>query len=497
MNHSPACHGTPRAVAHAPLRHVYLQATLPSKHLLLASAVALACSFSSAALAENQGAAEQFISTDNASALVVFQGDMIFEPGDAPSQTGDNALSARGFGHDRALARWPNGIIPYAFDPDIDSGERESILQAIAHYHTRTRITFVESQDGDGHDTRLVFRPAGGCASFVGRTDKAEQDLFVEGCSTGSIIHELAHAIGLYHEHTRRDRDNFISVNWDEIASGKEHNFEILTTNAQEFGDYDYGSIMHYGEKFFSRNNQNTINVPDGVVIGQRSALSDLDIATIDGMYATDLDLSIGGRSATVTALDGTSREGLILDVSVTNLGDLGAHSIALDISLGDSAEWLGISEGSGWDCLISGQQLNCSRATHASEANSRFELTVDPGAASMDDLNAQLVSRTLDNDLSNNGYVNGQPATIAEKDAEIAQDSNPDTPTSAPDNSISSNNQAVGNEPDTPNTGSTIDQTPSLGAASESAAGAGGPLLLMLTGMSLWLRRRDLKAAA
>lgn len=50
---------------------------------------------------------------------------------------------------------------------------------------------------------------------------------------------------------------------------------------------YDYGSIMHYGQYSFSRNNGATI-VPkkSGVTIGQRDQLSSIDIAEIRSYYS-------------------------------------------------------------------------------------------------------------------------------------------------------------------------------------------------------------------
>ena len=52
---------------------------------------------------------------------------------------------------------------------------------------------------------------------------------------------------------------------------------------------YDYESIMHYGSKFFTKNEKDTIRIRHtgigNVRIGQRKRLSDIDIAQINAMY--------------------------------------------------------------------------------------------------------------------------------------------------------------------------------------------------------------------
>ena len=35
----------------------------------------------------------------------------------------------------------------------------------------------------------------------------------------GIIMHEFLHALGFQHEHVRADRDDFITVNWNNIES--------------------------------------------------------------------------------------------------------------------------------------------------------------------------------------------------------------------------------------------------------------------------------------
>ena len=74
-----------------------------------------------------------------------------------------------------------------------------------------------------------------------------------------TIVHELVHTLGFVHEHTRPDRDDFISVNMDNIQLGKEKNFEIRKHGTSDFFEkgnvnskntpYDVLSLLHYGPR--------------------------------------------------------------------------------------------------------------------------------------------------------------------------------------------------------------------------------------------------------
>ena len=75
------------------------------------------------------------------------------------------------------------------------------------------------------------------------------------------MVHELLHTLGFVHEHNRPDRNDFISINMDNIQSGKEVNFEkrpLGTSVNPERGSvdsmntpYDVFSVLHYGPKVF------------------------------------------------------------------------------------------------------------------------------------------------------------------------------------------------------------------------------------------------------
>ena len=61
------------------------------------------------------------------------------------------------------------------------------------------------------------------CWSAVGKWGgKQHLSLYVYGCIyVGTAIHELMHAVGFYHEHNRNDRDNYVTIHFENVVKGK------------------------------------------------------------------------------------------------------------------------------------------------------------------------------------------------------------------------------------------------------------------------------------
>ena len=59
-------------------------------------------------------------------------------------------------------------------------------------------------------------------------------------------MHEIGHALGLYHEQTRPDRNTYLTVNTANINSNGIGQYAIQTTSNTHGVPYDYGSVMHY-----------------------------------------------------------------------------------------------------------------------------------------------------------------------------------------------------------------------------------------------------------
>ncbi len=167
------------------------------------------------------------------------------------------------------------------------------VTDAMAHIEAHTGEVAFVSRTTQASYIRIV--PSSGCSSYVGRQGGQQYLYLGSGCSTGNTIHELLHALGMYHEQSRCDRDGYVTIHWGNIQSGYSGNFNKHCTGATDVLDYDEGSIMHYGPYAFSANGQRTITSNRGLghLMGQRSGMSSTDVGTVDWMYPPPLPPSV------------------------------------------------------------------------------------------------------------------------------------------------------------------------------------------------------------
>ncbi|XP_041755481.1 astacin-like metalloprotease toxin 5, partial [Coregonus clupeaformis] len=179
---------------------------------------------------------------------------------------------------------WPTkeGVtsIPYKINDDLVA-RKKTILAAFKMISDRTCIRFHEYTNEINY---IEFISGKGCASYVGFQGGAQHLYFGRACNEGNLCHELMHALGLHHEHTRPDRDQYVTIQWDNVVTGKAKNFVVKKGDTQDL-PYDYDSIMHYGTYYFSSNQNPTIDSKKrGVQIGQRNHLSPLDTEWRSGL---------------------------------------------------------------------------------------------------------------------------------------------------------------------------------------------------------------------
>ncbi|XP_031658184.1 high choriolytic enzyme 1-like isoform X4 [Oncorhynchus kisutch] len=180
---------------------------------------------------------------------------------------------------------WPekDGVasIPYKIN-DYLVDRKVTILAAFKMISDQTCILFHEYTNEINY---IDIISGTGCASYVGFQGGAQSLYFGRACNVGNLCHELMHALGLHHEHTRPDRDQYVTIQWDNVVPGKQENFKVKKGDTQDL-PYDYDSIMHYGTNYFSSNRNPTIDAKQrGVQIGQRNHLSPLDITRLNKLY--------------------------------------------------------------------------------------------------------------------------------------------------------------------------------------------------------------------
>lgn len=219
----------------------------------------------------------------------LLEGDIVVDPFN--SQTGNNSSDIRN-GIKSKKARWIAGVIPYQISSSFPAKERNLLMKAFAEFQKNTCLRFrLHLFESD----YLVFTSTpNGCWSRIGRQGGRQVINFeIPICfrKFGTILHEIMHAIGFFHEQNRYERDNYIQVLYHNIRSDMKQNFaKIGQEKATGLGiPYDYGSVMHYKLNSFSRNGKPTLKplktIPDNIKIGQRIGFSISDIKKIRAMY--------------------------------------------------------------------------------------------------------------------------------------------------------------------------------------------------------------------
>jgi hypothetical protein len=185
--------------------------------------------------------------------------------------------------------RWTLGVIPYEIDPAL--GNQQRVTDAINAWQQVTKIQFTQH---NGESDYVYITSGAGCDSGVGRQGGQQFIHLSDNCLTQQTIHEFGHAIGLLHEHTRSDRENFITLNSSNIPDVWQSQFAKLAPGiSQDVGPYDYCSIMHYPRiagygnnnlPVYEYSNQCPLCIP-----GKGVKPSDGDIAAVASMYSSSL----------------------------------------------------------------------------------------------------------------------------------------------------------------------------------------------------------------
>ena len=133
--------------------------------------------------------------------------------------------------------------------------EQEQIHTYIVDLNAKmTGVKFVNRTNEVHYVT--IGEYTGGCWSWVGRVPStvSPQGLNLESpCITRDTVeHELIHTLGAFHEQSRTDRNDYVTINFDNIDPNNHDQFLMMNNTDSQSVPYDYYSIMHYWKRAFA-----------------------------------------------------------------------------------------------------------------------------------------------------------------------------------------------------------------------------------------------------
>lgn len=147
---------------------------------------------------------------------------------------------------------WPDGIVPYD-DSQLTEPQRALARRAMQRWmETGAQLVFVPHSNQVEYVYFTGKTDAGNNTSCTGYRKGARVDVNITAFwwrqAEWMPAHELGHVLGFHHEHQRWDRDEYVTIHYENIKPGRAFDYDwipktnwIATTTA-----YDYRSIMHY-----------------------------------------------------------------------------------------------------------------------------------------------------------------------------------------------------------------------------------------------------------
>ena len=210
---------------------------------------------------------------------------------EAIENSNSDALMAASVGVHPSLQRtWL--MVRYEYAPDLTPDRRQIAYKAILHWEKNTNVRFLnannikeKSHPRWGDYPCVIFTNSNKNNSYVGMSGGRQVINLRSYQHVSAAIHEIGHAIGLYHEHCANNRDRYININYSNIKPSARHNFDIpnRTTGIHPMSDgIDFNSIMLYGSYTSDTNIVYDTNKPmmtkkDGSTWNRSEVLSKFD----------------------------------------------------------------------------------------------------------------------------------------------------------------------------------------------------------------------------
>ena len=181
----------------------------------------------------------------------------------------------------RNVGVYPTGynlwaMVRFTYDSNLTATHRERIKTALLRIQSNTNVRFYNATGQPTHDDIYNFDYPYVNFTYIGNEDTSysyvgriggKQDIGLAdfafySYNTHVIEHEICHALGLFHEQCRYDRDDYVTINTSNLTEKGLANFAKRTSNYTCRGSYDFNSIMGYDSYTASVSVVKDINLP-------------------------------------------------------------------------------------------------------------------------------------------------------------------------------------------------------------------------------------------
>lgn len=210
--------------------------------------------------------------------LVVVHGDVVL------GRPADDNAPEEGWVEMPPVRLWKSQVIAFYIQPNLSNPER--VLEAIDLF-SGTAVKFVPYTNEK--DVIVFEESTGVCKSYVGSIGGKQSIWLPRDCGPSEVAHEIMHALGFVHEQNRVDRDEAISVNFDNIEEKHRANFDMLPPvfmALSGLAPFDFESLMIYPDNMFAKSSRPTMEskVKDRRIAPGR-VLSPSDVDRINAYY--------------------------------------------------------------------------------------------------------------------------------------------------------------------------------------------------------------------